>query len=227
MSYYSVYKGKVPGVYKTWLECKQQTNGFSGASFKKFSTREDADKSFSSFNSFNSFGSQVLESSSEKRKDEFCEFCIYVDGAHNKRTRDEAWGSVVDQNGNDLVERYKHLLDDMVLTTKSLPVGTRTLIIAKFDDVSTQQINGAELLSLIAGIRIAQEIKCLMVCSDSKLMTDYWSKRLKPETKLKMDPLKSNWVEYLIKIRQNFEKIGGKIEKISGDDNPADLGFHK
>jgi len=215
MSYYSVYQGRVPGVYKTWTECKEQTDGFSGASFKKFSTREDADKSFNG---------QVAESVSEKREDEFC---IYVDGAHNKVTRDEAWGSVVDQNGKDLIEPYKHLLDDMVLTTKNLPVGTRTLIIAKFNDVSTQQINGAELLSLIAGIRIAQEIKCLTVCSDSKLMTDYWSKRLKPESKLKMDPLKSNWVEYLIKIRQNFEKIGGKIEKISGDDNPADLGFHK
>jgi len=215
MSYYSVYQGRVPGVYKTWTECKEQTDGFSGASFKKFSTREDADISFSG---------QVAESVPEKREDEFC---IYVDGAHNKVTRDEAWGSVVDQNGKDLIEPYKHLLDDMVLTTKNLPVGTRTLIIAKFNDVSTQQINGAELLSLIAGIRIAKEIKCLTVCSDSKLMTDYWSKRLKPESKLKMDPLKSNWVEYLIKIRQNFEKIGGKIEKISGDDNPADLGFHK
>ena len=36
MTYYAVYKGKVPGVYRTWDECKTQTLGFSGAQFKKF-----------------------------------------------------------------------------------------------------------------------------------------------------------------------------------------------
>ena len=40
--YYAVKKGKVPGVYETWDDCKDQTHGFPGAVFKSFPTREEA-----------------------------------------------------------------------------------------------------------------------------------------------------------------------------------------
>lgn len=40
--YYAVQKGRVPGVYLTWDECKKQVDGFSGAAFKSFSTMEEA-----------------------------------------------------------------------------------------------------------------------------------------------------------------------------------------
>ena len=30
----------------------------------------------------------------------------------------------------------------------------------------------------------------------------------------------------MIGLRKLFEKLGGSIEKISGDDNRADLGYH-
>lgn len=64
-------------------------------------------------------------------------------------------------------------------------------------------------------------IKC-----DSKLMTEYWSKYLKPESRAKMDPRKAKYVDELIDLRKKFEKTGGVIEKISGDDNFSDLGWH-
>ena len=41
--YYAVKKGKKPGVYRTWDECKAQTDGFSGAIFKSFKTQEEAE----------------------------------------------------------------------------------------------------------------------------------------------------------------------------------------
>ena len=41
--YYAVKKGKKPGVYRTWDECKAQTDGFSGAIFKSFKTKEEAE----------------------------------------------------------------------------------------------------------------------------------------------------------------------------------------
>lgn len=41
---YGVRKGRTPGVYETWDECKEQVNGIAGAEFKKFKTREDAEK---------------------------------------------------------------------------------------------------------------------------------------------------------------------------------------
>lgn len=42
MKYYAVRKGFVPGIYTDWEECKKQVNGFAGAEFKKFSSKEDA-----------------------------------------------------------------------------------------------------------------------------------------------------------------------------------------
>lgn len=40
--YYAVKRGKTPGVYLTWEDCKAQVDGFSGADYKGFSTEEEA-----------------------------------------------------------------------------------------------------------------------------------------------------------------------------------------
>lgn len=40
--YYAVKKGKTPGIYETWEECKSQVDGVSGAAYKSFPTREEA-----------------------------------------------------------------------------------------------------------------------------------------------------------------------------------------
>lgn len=40
--YYAVKKGKTPGVYLTWEDCKAQVDGFSGAEYKGFPTEEEA-----------------------------------------------------------------------------------------------------------------------------------------------------------------------------------------
>lgn len=40
--FYAVRVGRIPGIYRTWVECKKQVNGFSGAIFKSFKTLNDA-----------------------------------------------------------------------------------------------------------------------------------------------------------------------------------------
>lgn len=40
--YYAVKHGKVPGVYETWDDCRNQVEGVSNAVYKSFSTREEA-----------------------------------------------------------------------------------------------------------------------------------------------------------------------------------------
>lgn len=40
--FYAVQQGKVPGVYRSWEECKAQVHGYSGAVYKSFSTAEEA-----------------------------------------------------------------------------------------------------------------------------------------------------------------------------------------
>ncbi|HMO32034.1 MAG TPA: ribonuclease H family protein [Lacibacter sp.] len=41
--YYVVWKGREPGVYTSWDDCRQQVEGFAGAMYKAFETRAAAD----------------------------------------------------------------------------------------------------------------------------------------------------------------------------------------
>ena len=43
MPSYVVYKGKVPGVYDDWEECRRQVHRFSGNSYKGYTTRAEAE----------------------------------------------------------------------------------------------------------------------------------------------------------------------------------------
>lgn len=42
--YYAVKKGKTTGVFKTWNECRNAVEGYSGAQYKGFATLEEAEK---------------------------------------------------------------------------------------------------------------------------------------------------------------------------------------
>ena len=42
MVYYSVHKVINAGIFKTWEECKSETEGFSGDIFKKFNNYDEA-----------------------------------------------------------------------------------------------------------------------------------------------------------------------------------------
>ena len=43
-NFYAVKNGKNPGIYKTWDECRAQVEGFSGALYKGFTTRTEAER---------------------------------------------------------------------------------------------------------------------------------------------------------------------------------------
>ncbi len=43
---YVVFKGRKPGIYKTWAECKAQVDGFSGPVFRGYESMEAAEKAF-------------------------------------------------------------------------------------------------------------------------------------------------------------------------------------
>ena len=42
--YYAVCTGRKPGIYYSWEECKDQIYRYSGALFKSFETRQQAEK---------------------------------------------------------------------------------------------------------------------------------------------------------------------------------------
>ncbi|SEJ15258.1 RNase H [Lachnospiraceae bacterium A10] len=43
---YVVFKGRKPGIYKTWAECKAQVDGFSGPVFRGYESMEEAEAAY-------------------------------------------------------------------------------------------------------------------------------------------------------------------------------------
>ena len=83
--------------------------------------------------------------------------------------------------------------------------------------------NYGELLACFYAIKIAEKKKFKNIFGDSALVIDYWSKGfIKKEVGTETVDL----AKKIALMRREFEAAGGKIERVSGDDNPADLGFH-
>ena len=49
MPSYVVYKGKVPGVYDDWEECRRQVHRFSSNSYKGYTTRAEAESRYARY----------------------------------------------------------------------------------------------------------------------------------------------------------------------------------
>jgi len=49
--YYVVFAGRKPGVYDTWEECNKQVNGYSGAVFRSYRTKAEAEEALDTHNS--------------------------------------------------------------------------------------------------------------------------------------------------------------------------------
>lgn len=44
--FYVVWKGRKPGIYRTWAECEVQVKGYAGAEYKSFGSRAAAEAAF-------------------------------------------------------------------------------------------------------------------------------------------------------------------------------------
>ena len=224
---YAVRKGRTPGVYETWAECKAQIEKFPGAIFKKFSDAQDAQK----FLMQESAPTPLKKRKAEESKipielTEWNATNIFTDGGQNAQTgSEEAWGCVTNGQGKCIIGSYLSLCLDMNVEEKVLPVGKRWCIRAKFENVQ-QQNNGAELLALVVGLRIALTSPHITtIHTDSDLLVKYWSKGICNQTTL--DPKKLAYIVELTDLRNQFEARSGAIMKIAGNINPADLGCHK
>lgn len=83
--FYAVKKGRKPGIYKTWDECKAQVQGFKAAEFKKFTTLEEA-QAFVADEKI-----QVLDLKSLSKD----QAVAYVDGSYNIDTKDFGYGGII------------------------------------------------------------------------------------------------------------------------------------
>jgi ribonuclease HI len=49
MTWYVMYKGKVPGVYDDWEECRRQVHRFSGNNYKGYNTLAEAETRYANY----------------------------------------------------------------------------------------------------------------------------------------------------------------------------------
>jgi ribonuclease HI len=85
--FYAVRVGKKVGVYTTWAECQQYTKGVSGASFKSFTTMEEA-KDFINPKSTHTFSDEKDASIID----------IFIDGSFEQSLQRYSFGMVVDSD---------------------------------------------------------------------------------------------------------------------------------
>ncbi len=101
--YYAVKKGVKPGIYETWGECQQQTNGYSGAEYKSFTTYNEALQYIK--------GKIDGESTQAQHVDSVITDAIaYVDGSYDSATNQFSCGVVLFYNG--IEEHFSELFSD-------------------------------------------------------------------------------------------------------------------
>ncbi|MCX7781507.1 MAG: ribonuclease H family protein [Negativicutes bacterium] len=84
--YYAVRTGRIPGIYKTWAECKEQVDGFPGAQFKAFTSVQEAET--------------FMAGDLARRDDGDTSGChIYVDGSFSKSKDQYSWAFAVYKDG--------------------------------------------------------------------------------------------------------------------------------
>lgn len=196
-------RGAAPkqGIADDWKSCEKIVSGKFGARYKGFERRGDAEAWLAD-------GARY-ESKLAKPRPKL-EPGIYFDAGTGRGDGVEV--SVTDEQGKNLLHKAvsrgelnrfgKHLVDDAAATN-----------------------NYGELLALRHALSIAHKEKIKKIFGDSKLVIEYWSK-----WHIKRKDLPEETValaDEVSRAREAFEKTGGTIGRISGDHNPADLGFHR
>lgn len=110
--FYAVRKGRTPGIYNSWDDCKKQIDGFSGATYKSFKTAAEAAE-------FMGWGQSALLDSNrtvdkrvnnvktqlsieeENGNNTTLDNVAYVDGSYNVATGEFSYGVVMFHNGQE------------------------------------------------------------------------------------------------------------------------------
>lgn len=92
--YYAVRDGRTIGIFESWEECKKQTEGYQGAEYKSFSTREEA---LAYFNREES----PADLNREEPKLPFDTLCAFVDGSFDAKTNRYGSGMVLLYQGEE------------------------------------------------------------------------------------------------------------------------------
>lgn len=105
--YYAVKRGLKTGIFTTWEECKASVSGYSGAAYKSFKTKAEAETYLGIGQDSNFQPPNVLDAGDCVK--------IYVDGSYNSATKEFSYGMVV--LCGDREEKYSGKSDDKELAS--------------------------------------------------------------------------------------------------------------
>lgn len=195
------------GIMDNWDDCKEMVSGKLGAKYKGFKTKKEAESWLEQGAHYSTIRPIYGSEQSRTTKKHLAKG-IYFDAGTGRGQGVEI--SVTDEKGKNLL--------DTILPKKYINRHGKHLIGGNVTN------NYGELLACKYALKLALREHILHVFGDSNLVIAYWSKG---HIKNDIAPDTIDLAREVSKIRQEFEQKGGTIAHISGDDNPADLGFHK
>lgn len=191
------------GLAESWAECEKKVSGVQGARFRAFIKKQDAEEWLHE-------GAMYEERAKKPHDRSPLEKGIYFD-AGTGRGLGFVEANVTDEIGESMLFA--------VLKPKEI-TKFGTYIIADRDATN----NFGELTAMKFALKIAAKKNVKKIFGDSRLVIEYWSKGIAKKSGLKKEVYKL--IEQVKKARRKFEDGGGHASHISGDRNPADLGFH-
>lgn len=107
--YYAVKKGLTPGIYTSWADCQVQINGYSGAIYKGFATKEEAMDFLGDeaqvFGEVQQLSLPFSDTEPVEKKTASLltetEAVAYVDGSYDVTTGSFSYGMVMFHNGKE------------------------------------------------------------------------------------------------------------------------------
>lgn len=189
------------GICDSWKECEKLVSGKT-ARFRGFATHAEAEAWLSAGAHY-----ETREKKAARIKTQLLPG-IYFDAGTGRGNGVEI--SVTDESGKDL-------LHTVMPKTKINKHGKHLLSAGMTN-------NYGELMACQYALKYALKNNAQKIFGDSKLVIDYWSKGYVKRSELPKKTAKL--ADAVAKLRKEFEMIGGEVGRISGADNPADLGFH-
>ncbi len=203
--FYAYDAGGHRGIVKSWTDCEAKVRG-RPARYRGFETLAAA-------RAWLQAGAPYEDRSAarEQAREALPKHALYFDSGTGRGLGSEV--AVTDAEGAPVL----HLaLPAEALTER----GTHLLPAGKTN-------NYGELFGCLCALRAARKLGLRAVCGDSALVLDYWSKGHVTKEKRESDPDLYALAQKTFGERRLFEAKGGRLIKVPGSLNPADLGFHR
>ena len=118
-NYYAVRIGKIPGIYKTWEDCKAQVIGYKGAIYKGFAEKQDAEDFLRGGLSASSTDAASDNDENPQVEPSVSEITAYVDGSFSSG-KSFGCGCIILKDGEIIAEISKAYEDEELATMRNV-----------------------------------------------------------------------------------------------------------